>query len=405
MYKQIRFFIKNIFRIAITFLVSLIFKRDKNILIMGQRKPKVKIIKTQNDYFMHNTKYLFLYLNQTKQDNLKLIYLCDDKKMLKTFYDKGYKNVYPRKSIKGIYYALKAKYWLYDDSKFSVFNEILSGKAICINLWHGIPLKKIGYDITGNYKKYNKFQKKLYDLLRDKDSYYNVNSEYEQYYYESAFLTPPENINILGSPRLDVLLNDIPNADLFMEKDCNAVKNYKKQGKKIFIYMPTFRDTGKDISSWLKSENLKQFLQKNNIILVCKLHFADKNSLNFELTENFYKMDNDSDVYQILKYTDCLISDYSSVYFDYLLLDKPILYYVPDLEEYQKKCRGFYESYEELTAGRKSINEEELLSAMQDVINGIDNYKEQRKALRNKMFVHQDGKNCERIVEWIKSLD
>lgn len=405
MYKQIRFFIKNIFRILITFLISLIFKRDKNILIMGQRKPNVKIIKTQNDYFMHNTKYLFLYLNQIEQDNLKIIYLCDDKKMLKTFYDKGYNNVYPRKSIKGIYYALKAKYWLYDDAKFSVFNDILSGGSICINLWHGIPLKKIGYDITNIITNLKPLLLKIFAFIKQKDDYYNVNSEYEKACYETAFYTKKDNIKLFGSPRLDVLCNDIPNADLFMEKDFNAIKTFKEQGKKIFIYMPTFRDTGKDISGWLKSENLKQFLQKNNIILVCKLHFADKNSLNFELTENFYKMDNDSDVYPILKYTDCLITDYSSVYFDYLLLDKPTLYYIPDLDEYQEKCRGFYGPYEELTAGIKSKNEGELLSAMQDVIDGIDNYKEQRKILRDKMFKYQDGKNCERIIEWIKRLD
>ena len=86
-----------------------------------------------------------------------------------------------------------------------------------------------------------------------------------------------------------------------------------------------------------------------------------------------------------------------------MLLDKPIIYYPIDLKEYEIE-RGFYRPYEELTAGVKVNNEEELIIEMQKVINGIDKYKDQRKLLRDKMFVYQDGKNCERVVKWIKSL-
>ena len=116
-------------------------------------------------------------------------------------------------------------------------------------------------------------------------------------------------------------------------------------------------------------------------------------------------MDSNADIYPVLKYSDALITDYSSIYFDYLLLDKPIIYYPIDLEEYQKKCRGFYRPYEELTAGVKAYNEQELINAIQDVINGVDDYKEERKVLRDKIFKYQDGRNCERVVEWIKNLD
>lgn len=404
MYRQIRFFIKNAIRIIFEILVSLIAIRDKHIILMGLRTPITKLNKISKDYMMHNTKYLFLkYANNP--DGYKFIYLCDNKNMTDKLKSKGFKNIYPRKSFKGIYYALRAKYWLYDDSKEGLYNHTLSGGATSINLWHGIPLKKIGFDITGNYKNYNKFQKILHDILRPKHSYLNVNSEYEQSCYETAFLSPKENIKILGSPRLDVLLHDFSHSDLFMEEDFAAIKKFKEQGKKLFFYTPTFRDTGKDISGWLKSVKLHNFLKENNAILVCKLHFADKNSLDFELPKEFYKMNSDSDIYPVLKYSDALITDYSSIYFDYLLLDKPILYYPIDLEEYQEKCRGFYRPYEELTAGIKTYNEDELINAMQNVIDGIDNYKEQRKALRDKMFKYQDGHNCERVVEWIKSLD
>lgn len=115
-------------------------------------------------------------------------------------------------------------------------------------------------------------------------------------------------------------------------------------------------------------------------------------------------MSNNSDVYPILKHTDALITDYSSVYFDYLLLDKPILYYSPDIEEYQEQCRGFYSPYAELTAGVITQTEEELFKEIRNVIDGIDNYKTQRKTLRDKLFKHQDGNNCERITNWVLTL-
>lgn len=402
-YKQIKFFIENIIRIILKFIVGLIIIRDKKIIIMGLRTPITAINKISKDYFMHNTKYLFLkYANDT---NFKFIYLCDDIDMINKFKKSGFENVYSRKSFKGIFYALKAKYWIYNNgTNCDIGNDILSGGAICINLWHGIPLKKIGVDMKVAHRKYPFIIYNIWDLLRLKDDYYIVNSEYEQLCCESVLLGNKTKIKILGSPRLDVLFKDIKHSDIFMEEDFCAIKHFKELNKKIFIYTPTFRDTGKDISGWLKSDRLKQFLKNNNAVLVCKLHFADKNSLNFELTEEFYKMSSDSDIYPILKFSDALITDYSSIYFDYLLLDKPILYYPIDIEEYQKTCRGFFAPYEEMTAGIKAYKEDELINAMQSVIDVTDNYKEIRKVLRNRMFKYQDGKNCERVVEWIKSL-
>ena len=138
--------------------------------------------------------------------------------------------------------------------------------------------------------------------------------------------------------------------------------------------------------------------------MVCKLHFADKNSLNFELTDNYYKMDSDADIYPVFKYSDAMITDYSTIAFDYLLLDKPILYYPVDLQEYLKKCRGLYGEYNEITAGEKAYNENDLINAMQNIIDKNDKYKKERENLRNKVIKHQDGKNCERFMNWLKSL-
>ena len=400
MYNKIKWFLYKFLCLILSLFLNIIKKDNKLILFGLKPDPFIK------DLFIHNSKYFFLYLQNNT--DYKTIWLCDDKKMLKHFRKCGIKNVHTRHSLKGIYYIIRAKYWMCDitANQITRFNSSRTN-SIVINFWHGIPLKKIGYDAAEQLYKFkqNGIQEKIYRLLKKDDDFLVVNGNYEQLCYTTAFQKDKEYIKILGSPRLDVLLNDIPNADLFMEKDFEIIKAFKQNGKKLFIYMPTWRDTGANVSCWLKSEKLREFLKQNNIIFICKLHPYDKNSNNIKSDETIYIMDNESDVYPILKYTDSLITDYSSVYFDYLLIDKPILYFVPDLEEYQEKCRGFYRPFEELTAGIKVYNEEELMNAMQDIVNGIDNYKEKRKILRDEMFKYQDGKNCERAMEFIRSLD
>ena len=391
---SIKWLYDRLFNIFIEFTLSLFIKKDERLCILGL-KPNTN----KKDLFLHNTKYLFLYLS--KIENIKTYWLCDDKKMIKEFYNRGYNNVIPRKSIKGIWLILRAKYWFCDvtPNQVSKFNSIIS-KSVFINLWHGTGgLKKVGFD-AGEYS--NNF---IYNTLKPNINYWIVNSEYEANCRKTGFLAKDNEIKILGSPRLDVLYKDIPNAEIFMEEDFNKIKIFKSEGKKLIIYMPTFRDTGKDISSWLKSSKLQKVLKNNNTILLCKLHPYDKTKIEFSNKSYVYKIANESDVYPILKYTNGLITDYSSIYFDYLHLDKPIIYHIPDLEEYTNQCRGFYRPYETLTAGIYTKTEEDLLNAISNVITGIDNYKEKRKTLLDEMFVYQDGNNCERVANWIESLD
>lgn len=376
-------------------------RQDKNMYLFGLRElPSYK-----NDRFYFNTKYMFLYLCEHYPD-IKSVWLCDDKEMLRKFHKRGYKNVYSRNSLKGIWSFIRAKYWFIDMNANQITKYSCSLiKSEVINFWHGAGgLKRVGikdYKTSACIK--NRVVEWFYHLMKKNDDYYILNSTYEGECRKSAFGARDKQIKILGSPRLDALYNDIKDSDLFMEDDFNNIKQLKEQGKKLFVYMPTFRDTGKDISSWLLSDKLKQFLKDNNVVLICKLHHMDENPIDFNSKE-FYKVSNSADIYPILKYTDALITDYSSVFFDYLHLDKPILYYIPDIEEYIEQCRGFYRPYETLTAGVYAKTEKELLTAMQDVIDGKDEYKTTRKTLRDEMFVYQDGNNCQRCLDFVKSL-
>lgn len=397
----IKFVIINILRIFVGILFSCIVKRNENIFLFSCNPGQ------KGDLFLHNTKYFFLYLNSQIFD-FKTIWLCDNEDIISGLKRYGYKHIYKRYSLKGIYYALRAKYWFTDYNIADTTYSFLAYNAIGINFWHGASgLKKCGLDDPNGNKliRKNNFISYIYNVLRLKDTYFIVNSNYEIQCRETAFNAKKEQFVLLSSPRLDVLYNDISNAEMFMEEDFNYIKSLKDNGKKIIIYMPTFRETGKDVSDWLYSNNLKNILNKNNLVIICKLHPFDKNNLNTNLNENFYIMESYSDVHPILKLTDAMITDYSGIYFDYLHLDKPIIYHVPDLEEFEKQCRGFYRPYETLTAGKHTKTEEDLFKEILNISNGIDNYKVKRKRLLDEMFIYQDGKNCVRVIEWIRSLN
>lgn len=385
---KLLFIYRILIRNTIGNFMSLFLKRNKKRCVLGLRLQE-----RNDDAFFHNAKYMFLYLSKTK--NMDCAWLCDNKIMRKKIKEAGYNNVYARNSIKGIFYTLTSKYFLFDIHPHNITYYFSHG-ATLINFWHGTSWKKIGKD--GGM-----LHNKIYESLSIKTNYFTINNDYEKQVYKTAFNMKEEDLIPICSPRLDALFNDIENANLFMEKDFEYIKQLKASGKKLIIYMPTYRDTGKDISGWLKDPYVKDFLIKNNTVLICKLHALDRNLLAEDNNDDdcFYKMQSDSDVYPILKYTDGLITDYSSIALDYLLLDKPIIYYPVDLEEYLENCRGFYVEYDEFVAGDKVCNESELIVSMTKIINGIDDYTAKRENLKNKMFYYVDGKNCEKMTNFL----
>ena len=252
-------------------------KKDKHIAILGLSVQATFKSEKKTENFLHNTKYLFLH-SQKNNCDLKFIYLCDNKEMHAIFKERGLKNIYYRKSLKGLYYILKAKYWLYNYGPSDVANPIFSRNAVRINMWHGSgALKKVGYDACEqlyNFKP-NHWKHKIYSFFKFKDNYIIVNSLPEANCHKSAFSLDDKQIKLLGTPRLDVLHHHFDNEDIFIENDFNYLKNLKSTNKKIIFYMPTFRDTGYSVYDWLHSEELEILLKENNAILVCKFHPSD----------------------------------------------------------------------------------------------------------------------------------
>ena len=175
--------------------------------------------------------------------------------------------------------------------------------------------------------------------------------------------------------------------------------------------MPTHRESATSIGKApsplmpLDFESLNTFCSKNNFLMVVKLHpFVMQFQSDFSPPEgysNIYFHTTQGDIYPLLKYTDVLVTDYSSIYFDFLLLDRPIVFYDYDYEEYSSNMGGFFYNYEENAPGEHANNQDLLHEAILDSVNFPDKYSDARLQCRKKFFTYNDAKSSERILKQI----
>ena len=170
--------------------------------------------------------------------------------------------------------------------------------------------------------------------------------------------------------------------------------------------MPTFRDSEVEFFREIDLDKFNEFLRNNNILFCVKLHPKSKLKEKFASleSENIINIHADTDPYVFINESHGLVTDYSSIYFDYLFADKPICFFDYDLETYLKDSREMYFDYEEFTPGEKATNQGELETALANICNGVDNYIESRSTLRGKLFDLTERSVSQELVEYIKTI-
>ena len=168
--------------------------------------------------------------------------------------------------------------------------------------------------------------------------------------------------------------------------------------------MPTFRDSGRDFLKFLDLTTFNKFGLINNLLFIFKLH-PDTLIKKRESLNNILFYESSKDIYPILPLSDLLITDYSSIYTDYLFLNKPILFFPFDKEEYIKNDRAFQFDYDEFTPGPKAYNQQELERLILNILND-DHFANQRDKIKKLAFKYDDDKASERIFyEIMKGYD
>lgn len=285
------------------------------------------------------------------------------------------------------------------DFKFHPYGILAKGAKI-IQLWHGIGFKKIGFieDASVVSSKFNKLD--LKGLYSGYDAVLSTSPFYTEEVFRPSFRA--KEFPILGYPRNDVLFNR-PTKDTLLGCDATTfskVAILRKQ-RRIVLFTPTFRDnTGNPLGGGtLDFGRLDHFLGESNMHMVIKAHpLTPVISAQGFSHITFY--DNNKDIYPMLFMVDTMITDYSSIYMDYLLLDRPVIFYCPDYDEYVTNNREFQFPYDEMTPGPKCKTQDELHLALQ-VGGGNDGYADARRSLRDKAFLHQDGNAAGRIADYL----
>jgi CDP-glycerol glycerophosphotransferase (TagB/SpsB family) len=288
---------------------------------------------------------------------------------------------------------------------------------IYLELGHGMPLKSVINHLESQI--YEKGIKQNYNM----DHCISYSSLYT-YQMSLAFGLNPYRFKITGIPRNDLL---------FGNKKSDILKRLQipiSESNKIIYYMPTFRgEFSQSLANvsfqqqkndyllnlgleYFDIQNFSQFLLDNNITLLIKIHpmeeeyFAkDIEALNLgsiHLITNT-KLDlADVDNYILLGIADVLITDYSSVYIDYLLLDKPIIFTTADKGEY---ARGFmFDPPEPWMPGEKPTDQQQLETAVKNALFGEDVFKAERTHLKNIFHKYQDGHSSLRVWEWVDKI-
>ena len=341
-------------------------------------------------HYAHNTKSVFEFLQKTTTD-FQFVWATNHKDIfnkVSSLY--GPDSVVYIFSLKGILTLLRAKAICLSHGFGDISNIRLSSKTKVVQLWHGIPLKKIGvldrsFDI--NQKKNYAANSQCYDMVISC-------SKTEQKNLAKCFSIDENLVKVTGLPRNDTLLK---------EKEASLLKRYPFLNSKIILHAPTFRDTGKPVDYFpfpdLELERIYQFLEINNAYLLLRGHVNE--GMIAALPEKYNNriisanQDKFEDVMELLKYVDVLITDYSSIYIDFLLLDRPVIFLPYDIDEYQQ-YRGFLYDYAAVTPGPKPKTLDSFLEEMGKALKGelvIDYNK-----VKDQFHLYQDDNSSKRVL-------
>ncbi|TCI46217.1 hypothetical protein EVJ27_06930 [Exiguobacterium sp. SH3S2] len=380
-----------------------IYERIINLLqeIMSNLNTKMKKenrILFYNYELRDNSKYMLKYISEREKNQI----ICyTNKKILE---NEKLKNVkYISNVFKLFYYLLTSKIIIQSfDLRFK-FKPGLN--QMIIQLWHGSPLKTIGNDST--FKEYGKQRARYFThVICASDFFKNI--------YVEAFGCYDSQIKILGNPRNDLLFEPLE------PQEINNLFNTSFD--KVIMWMPTYRQSkilhGIEDSMLeipiIDKENLpeiNEYLTMKNVVIVLKLHplqndikLIDGQYSNIIILKDELLKEKGYELYNLLGYSHALITDYSSVYFDYLLLDRPIAFTIQDITEYNDN-RGFtVNNPKELMPGVKLQNAQDLIKFIDSLVLQEDFFINDRARVNDLVNLYRDGKNSERVYKELEKI-
>ena len=405
----------------------------KNNKVINQVKRKYKFIKEPLDsmkksaYVKKTTEYAKYYKTNKVISNIVLYQSRDGKSMTDSPYavflyllkNKNYKNLFHiwvvdtdgkraefekefknqpnvkfivKESDEYLNYLTKSKYILNNSTFPAYFTK--KPNQVYVNTWHGTPLKLMGLDVEDNLLGTQNIIKNFLssDLLISPNKH--TTDIFKRAFRLEGILNG--ELFEIGYPRIDLTINS--NKEKVIQK--LKGKNVYLGDRKVALFAPTWR--GNDVHNAEDSiEDIYQLLQNlqnsTNYQVLIKVHpFAYNKAIKHKGLKP-YLIPDTFDTNELLSIVDLLITDYSSVFFDYLVTDNPIIFYAPDYKEYEDN-RGFYIEPEKLP-GPSVFNEDDLVSSINDIENVNGKYKQQYEAFKSTYTPYEDGNVTKVLVD------
>lgn len=291
--------------------------------------------------------------------------------------------------FKVLFYAATSKYILIDDFFPLMYVLNIRKGTKFIQVWHALgAFKRVGYSRVDIDNKNSLTHKNYTDTI--------VSSENIVDNYAEAFGIDRTKVHPLGIPRTDMFFDEVKKEEI-KERIYEKYPHLKE--KRVILFAPTFRGQGRKSAhypeEYIDLDKIYESLEEKDVFIL-KLHPFIKNQfvIKEEYKDKIMDLTEYKDINELLLVTNILITDYSSVIFEYSFMENPIIFYVPDLDEYGS-ARSFYYNYDEYIYGSIAKTKEELIEQIRKPI--VDTNKIEQ--FKNKFLNKCDGNSTKRFVE------
>ena len=349
------------------------------------------------DAFEGNPKYLYLYA--ARQDGVDAVWI-GNAAIVDSLRAAGYR-AYRRDSLRGRYAVLRSG--VVFGSHYIDVPWAYTGGAIIVQLWHGNGIKRVGRHAGRDY--FSPLSRLLPELVLWNWDYVVTTAPGEPAArMVDCFSVTSQQVLSTGYPRTDLLFRQISDYNIAPETDVYDEIEALAEERTVVSYIPTFRKNygntqGRSVAeSGVDFGRLNRLCAAEDAELLVKFHPQEEYDPGIDAYDHVRVLPQELDLMPIMNSTDVLVTDYSSAYMDFLLLDRPIVFYAYDRAEYVES-KGFYFAYDDVTPGPVVETEPALYEALGRILQGTDDYRESRRELRERFHSYVDGQASERVFE------
>lgn len=378
-------------------LLAFLVPKKKNLLIC---------VELEKGAWRENVKYFYLYLLKKNQN---VFFLTEDPKLFRWLQEHKLPSLLLG-SFRSYYLLLRTKVLILTSSGWQRRKNTyyLTLRAKKVQLWHGVGIKRFELLEKKNAEYINSLRGKIDNAFRRKFIKHDITISTSTTATEMVFKKAIRSKFYLesGYPRNDFLLNEemVPPTTLYhTPTSYDIIKKKRDDGWKIILYAPTQRKGKINAikAGILDLAALSEYAVRKNIMFVFKLHPQDLSTLPKIQYKGIDFFEASADVQPLLRISNMLVTDYSSIYIDYLLLDKPIIFLPYDIEEYLLEDRGLLFDYADITPGPKCQTQEALLDSITLFMEKPNYYQKQRNKLSSWFHQHKDCQASDRIWSYI----